>query len=202
MKTRIDNRYKSVVEVRDQWLCHGCGMCQTACKKSAIKIEYREKYRTYVPIIDESICNLCGVCLKACSGHSVDFKILSGEYLQWTATSLYTGNYRKCYLGWSTDIDLRFRSSSGGIATALAQHVLGHTIVDRVLVVLPSSEQDPLDFRGFLISTKEEAEKAMGSKYCPVTMCGSLREVHEGERIAIIGLPCHIQSIRKAQKNL
>lgn len=198
----MDNRYGSVQEIRDKWLCHGCGMCAAICRKDAVRIEYQEKYRTYVPIVDDSLCTLCGACVKSCSGHGTDFRPLSKEYLQGTAENLYTGDHRKCYLGWSTNIDLRFRSSSGGIATALAQHVLGHNIVDRVLVVLPSSEQNPLDFRGCLISTEEETEKAMGSKYCPVTMCGSLRNVDKSEKIAVIGLPCHIQSIRKAQKNL
>lgn len=200
MSSNINDQFRSVKEIRDLRLCHGCGICEVICKENAIKLEYRERYRTYVPIINSSLCSQCGLCVKVCSGHSVKFKDLSEGHLQGLNYDIRLGNYRHCYVGWSTDQKMRFRASSGGIATALVQFLLETRSIDRVLVVLPDKGRNPVDFKGQLISKKEDALNAMGSKYCPVSLCGALKDMNKGEKIAIVGLPCHIHSIRKATK--
>jgi coenzyme F420 hydrogenase subunit beta len=64
----------------------------------------------------------------------------------------------------------------------------------------PSSPLQPLSY---LATSEEEIAAAMGSKYCPVAANLSLSEVlsTEGE-FAVVGLPCHIQGLRKAQERI
>jgi dissimilatory sulfite reductase (desulfoviridin) alpha/beta subunit len=40
--------------------CNGCGICEKACRRKAIKIE------NGIAVIDKSKCNYCGECIRAC----------------------------------------------------------------------------------------------------------------------------------------
>jgi len=54
----------------------------------------------------------------------------------------------------------------------------------------------------FVAKTKEEIIEASKSKYCPVSINTALREIIESNKdmkFAVVGLPCHIQGIRKAE---
>ena len=67
-------------------------------------------------------------------------------------------------------------------------------------IVTRMNPNSPLEPLTFLATTEEEIFEARGSKYCPVAANLSLREILSREgRYALVGLPCHIQGLRKAQ---
>lgn len=145
----------------------------------------------YVPYISMEKCSLCGLCFKVCPGHFVDFKkeqtCLMGE----------TPSY---YLGHAIDHNVRYNSSSGGIVTALLLHALEKGIIDGVLVT-KMSKDNPLEPESFIARTKEDIISASKSKYCPVPANIVLKEILEEEgKFAVVGLPCHIHGIRKAER--
>jgi coenzyme F420 hydrogenase subunit beta len=64
------------------------------------------------------------------------------------------------------------------------------------------SKENPLTPEPFIARTREEIISAARSKYCPVTANTALKEIlpaREGERFAIVGLPCHLHGLRKAE---
>ena len=70
-------------------------------------------------------------------------------------------------------------------------------------VVTKMSEANPLEPEVFIARTKEEIVSAAKSKYCPVPANVALKEIldaEEGEKFAVVGLPCHIHGIRKAEQ--
>ena len=62
------------------------------------------------------------------------------------------------------------------------------------------SEDNPLEPQPFIARTREEIISASKSKYCPVPANIVLREIlTEDGKFAVVGLPCHIHGIRKAE---
>jgi coenzyme F420 hydrogenase subunit beta len=157
--------------------------------------------------LDSSRCTGCGLCLRACPGHSVDFKALSLEIFGKAATDIRLGNYQGCYLGHSSDYAVRYNAASGGVITALLLFALEKGLIDGALVTRMRKDR-PLEPESFIARTREEIIDASKSKYCPVPANIALKEIlasKEGAKFAVVGLPCHIQGIRKAEscnKNL
>ena len=190
---------KTVKDICDKWLCHGCGICEAVCPKDAIRMIYDEQRRNYVPTVDHMKCSECGLCVNVCPGKEVNFAEISKRFLDGEKYNILSGHYINNYLAWATDKNIRWRAASGGIATALATFLLSSGRIDKVVVVKSAGEHDCLNFQGTVVTEEDDLYAVMGSKYCPVPLCSVLREVKRNDRIAIFGLPCHIHGVRKAQ---
>ncbi len=187
--------------VRDG-LCTGCGTCVSMCPNSAIKMVLSKGNGIYIPSLNKDECNICGICAKVCPGSSVKFDRLNLEIFGKKAENVLIGNYHKCYTGYSNDKQIRYNSSSGGLVTQLLIFALEEKIIDGALVARMNNE-NPLESEPFIARTKEEIVDASKSKYCPVSVNVALEKILEsknGEKFAVVGLPCHIQGIRKAEK--
>ena len=183
-------------------LCTGCGTCIALCPKEAIKLTISEKKGIYIPEINEEKCNNCGTCYKVCPGHEVDFKQLNFEIFGKEPEDVLIGNYLNCYTGHANDYDIRYNSASGGLITQLLIFALEEEIIDGALVTRMKKD-NPLEPEPFIARTREEIIEASKSKYCPVPANIALKEIlksKEGERFAVVGLPCHIHGIRKAEQ--
>ena len=192
----------TIASVVKDGLCTGCGTCIALCPKEAIELTINKKKGIYIPKLNEEKCNKCGICYKVCPGHEVDFKVLNLEIFGKEPEDILIGNYLNCYIGHSTDYDIRYNSASGGLVTALLIHMLEDGLIDGALVTRMKRDK-PLEPEPFIARTKEEIIEARGSKYCPVPANVALREIleaEEWERFAVVGLPCHIHGIRKAEQ--
>ena len=187
--------------VKDE-LCTGCGTCIALCPKEAIKLTIDEKKGIYIPELDEKKCDNCGICYKVCPGHEVNFKKLNFEIFGKEPEDVLIGNYLNCYIGYATDYEIRYNSASGGLVTQLLIFALEEGIIDGALVTRMKKD-NPLEPEPFIARTKEEVIEASKSKYCPVPANVALKEIlesKEGEKFAVVGLPCHIHGIRKSEQ--
>ena len=187
----------------DEKLCTGCGTCEALCPKNAIIISIDQKKGIYVPKIDKEICNMCGICYTICSGHRIDDEKLNQEIFGEEPENIFIGNYQNCYTAYSKDTEIRYNSSSGGLITQLLISALEKGIINGALVTRMNKSK-PLEPEPFIARTKEEIIEASKSKYCPVPLNIVLKEIlasNKYEKLAVVGLPCHIRGIRKAQKN-
>lgn len=187
--------------VKDE-LCTGCGTCIALCPNEAIRLTINEKKGIYVPRLEEEKCNNCGICYKVCPGHGIDFKSLNLEIFGKEPENILIGNYLNCYIGHSTDYNIRYNSASGGLVTQLLIFALEEGIIDGALVTRMKKHK-PLEPEPFIARTKEEIIEASKSKYCPVPANIALKEISnskDGEKFAVVGLPCHIHGIRKAEQ--
>ena len=192
----------TIVQVVKDGLCTGCGTCIALCPKGAIKLTRNENKGIYVPKVNEKQCDNCEICFKVCPGHEVDFKQLNLEIFGKEPKDVLIGNYLNCYIGHSTDYDTRYNSSSGGLITQLLIFALEEGIIDGALVTRMKKD-NPLEPEPFIARTKEEIIEASKSKYCPVPVNIALKEIlesEEGMKFAVVGLPCHIHGIRKAEQ--
>ncbi len=188
---------KSIAGVYPGGLCMGCGVCAAACPAGAIHVAIDRRRGLWRPIVDETACTSCGQCLRVCGGVEVDFPKLARQFLGDSAGHGLVGVHRACYFAHAIDDGVRYQSTSGGLVTALLLYALDQDLVDAALVVR-MSDHNPLEPEAVLAATAEEVVEACGSKYCPTTLARPLREIAERDgRFAVVGLPCHMHSIRK-----
>ena len=193
---------ETIAQVVKDNLCTGCGTCIALCPQEAIKLAISEKKGIYIPEINEEKCNNCGTCYEVCPGREVDFEELNLEIFGKEPEDILIGNYINRYVGHSTDYDIRYNSSSGGLVTALLIFALEKGIIDGALVTRMKKD-NPLEPEPFIARTGEEIIEASKSKYCPVPANIALKEIlnsKEGEKFAVVGVPCQIQGIRKAEQ--
>ncbi len=199
MRANMSKR-KTIVEVVKNGLCTGCGTCAGICPGNAVEMVIDRKKGLYVPCLDKERCTECGLCFEVCPGHAVDFKQLNLEIFGKGPDDLWIGNYLSCYTGYSTDYSIRYNSASGGLVTTLLIYALEEGIIDGALVTRMKRDK-PLEPEPFIARTREELISAANSKYCPVPANVALEEIlDKPERYAVVGLPCHLHGVRKAER--
>lgn len=178
-------------------LCTGCGVCVGACHKKAISMI--SDGNKFIPKVDENICNDCGLCYKICPGLGCNIENISSTlFLNATNANPYVGNYEKCYVGYSNDQKIRYHSASGGLITQMLIWLVETKKIDGVVVTKFDKNSD-LKVKTFIAKSKDEILSAKSSKYSPVTFDQVIQNVKSSElnKIVIVGLPCHIQGLRK-----
>ena len=195
------SKNNTISQVVKAGLCGGCGTCAALCPTEAIELTIDKKKGIYLPKLNKERCNNCGICYQVCPGREVDFKQLNLEIFGREPEDILIGNHLNCYTGHSTNYDIRYNSASGGLITQLLIFALKEGIIDGALVTRMKKD-NPLEPEPFIARTKEEIIEASKSKYCPVPANIALKEIlnsKEGEKFAVVGVPCHIHGIRKAE---
>jgi len=178
-------------------LCTGCGTCAGICPKNAIEMKLIDGINC--PAIRKHRCNGCGICFEVCPRNLLDLGKLNEFVFGKIPDDTSLGNYRSCYLGYSLDERLKRNASSGGIVTTLLIHALEEGIIEGALVTR-MNQNNPLEPETIIAKTQEDVLSAAGSKYCPVSVNTGIKAVLESKgKFAVVGLPCHIQGIRKAE---
>lgn len=193
---------QTIQKVLDDRLCCNCGTCVGVCPQHAISLSIDKHLQVYEPRIRSDDCSGCGVCYETCPGHEVDLKGLSGNIFGKEVEDIILGSYIGSYIGHATNPEIRYRASSGGVVTGLLVYALEKGIIDGALVTRMNREH-PLQPEPFIAKTKNEIIEATTSKYCPVPaniMIGELLSANEHEKFAVVGLPCHIHGVRKAEQ--
>jgi coenzyme F420 hydrogenase subunit beta len=188
---------KTVKFVVEAGLCIGCGTCAGVCPHQAIKIMLNNEGALEASI--GKSCVNCGVCLKVCSGSNVNFVQLNAAFFREKQYDPLIGTYSQCYVGYAKDPVVRINGSSGGLVTSMLISALESGFIDGA-VVTKMDEIEPTKPKVFIARNVDEIVSAQTSKYCPVAPNILLQEVLRKEgRYAVVGLPCHIQGIRKAE---
>ncbi len=178
-------------------LCTGCGICEGACPTGAIStIVANGNFR---PQIDAEKCINCGRCVKACPGLGIDLVRLADKCQSDTTNyNKMVGRYEKCFTGYSNEYEVRYHSASGGMVSKFLIWLLENKKIDGAVVTKFDSES-PLLVKTFIATTREDIVSARSSKYAPVTLNKTAQDIKAalGSRYVVVGLPCHIQGMRK-----
>ena len=184
-------------EIITKGLCCGCGTCAGVCPTGAVKM--KPSNGLFKPEINQALCSQCQLCLQSCPGVSVDFNALQLKIFGQKPACNTIGNYSTCYTGYSLDDQIRFDSASGGIITQLLLYALENKLIDGAIVTR-MNRNNPLEPEAFVARNREEIIDSSKSKYCPVATNVCLKQIiKEDGRFAIVGLPCHIHGVRKAE---
>lgn len=202
MKTFFDLKQ----EVRATGLCHGCGGCVTFCTAinyGALKMDedHIPRYKSVEKCID------CGLCYLICPAID-ELEDQVKRNVEWSEPM---GRVLQVSVARATDENVREAATDGGVVTSLLLHLFDTGKIDGAIVSkrtdegrvpwLASNRQDILDAAGShfdAMQTTVELGKSY-STYSPSAQAlGSL--LRQGlKRIAFVGTPCQIKSVRKMQ---
>lgn len=195
--------YKNVSCVVKKGLCCGCGTCYALCPNEAIDFKSDSNNGVYQPKIISGKCSSCGICLKICPGLEVDFQLLEKRFFSYNRLNDLIGIYRECYVGYSSAQKLRYNSSSGGVVTELLRVAFKIGLINSAVITKTDIEPHNkiIKINPYLANNADESEKGIGSKYASVPLNVILKKVMKSNgKYGIVGLPCHIHGIRKAQE--
>lgn len=145
-----------------------------------------------VPSVDYSKCISCIFCTKYCpSLTNVHASIYSSLIKVVKACK-----FKNIYFAWARNSKIRYRAASGGVITAFLLYLLEHRLIDYALVTTMKG----LLPRSLLASHREDLISAMGSIYFKTFTLAIvdkiLKMLSKGHRVAIVGLPCMINSLK------
>lgn len=160
--------------------CTACGACIAICPQKCLSFETDELDNCYPTVTCSDKCTNCNLCIKVCP-------IINENVLR---TPL------KAFAGWSTDSELRSKSASGGIASALYRfakskgyHCFG-AIQNKNRDVVIQEYDDTSNERVY-----------QNSKYV-YSDIGAAMDKIKGYltskcKVLVVGLPCQIAGLKK-----
>ena len=175
-------------------LCAFCGACAASCPPFSISVQ--EDAPKLV-----SRCIACQMCYYSCprvefSPETVD-EWLFGRRREGDEELI--GVYTALYAARSRDEEILKVCQNGGAATSLLLHALEEGVVDGVVCTSSGEKWAP---RVCVATSKEELLRCAGTKYSPSPNVFGVRlavEEYALEKVAIVGVPCHIMGVRKVQ---
>ena len=179
-------------EVCPQSTCRRCGLCVTACPVEAIIFDGINPPRIGPDCID------CGLCRELCTGLAVDRDLLTPEDLLPEAIDGPLGRSVGLLTSRARSTALRAHGASGGAVTALCAAMLESDRADAIVGAAMSSA-NPTRAETVIANSVEELKGLAGSCYQTVPHGRVIPELDSLGRSVYIGLPCHIQALRKAQ---
>ena len=203
-KISFDNLVQEVIE---KGLCNRCGGCVSFC--SADRIGALEMGEDGFPrYADKEKCLECGICYLTCPQTPI-LKDEVKEEFGWRAP---IGLYRDILSARTTDKDILKVATDGGVVTSLLLYMLENNLIDGAVVskrtglfsrksIVATSYAELIQAAGSQFSEANHLEK-MGDEYTTfVPTIPIIREFAPKSpiRLAVVGMPCQIEVIRKMQ---
>jgi coenzyme F420 hydrogenase subunit beta len=183
-------------EIVQKGACVGCGACVAVCPETAVKIQQDEISGLFYPVFDFNLCIQCGICETVCPA-------LNWKNNRSTDNDPYGfGNHATSYSAYAVDSKHQISAASGGFTTAFLGSLLKNGEISGA-VVSRRVQGNPLDSEVIIARTFEEIMSCKGSIYSPVCFAQvflQLKQAPEEERLAVVGLPCHIQALSLMMK--
>ena len=194
-------------EVVAAGLCGRCGGCASFCSAddmNALEFDRQEGPR----LVAEENCVKCGICYLICP----QIKALDREVREKFGWQRPIGIYRTITSARTTEPKVSEVCTDGGVVTSVLRYALKKQLIQGALV---SKKTGPFTRQPFLATNPDELIEAAGthfddvqhlgefgkdySTYCPtfqeIKRIGQLRL----DRIALVGTPCQIYTVRKMQ---
>lgn len=181
--------------------CHGCGLCAGICPTNALHMKIENG--RYLPHFSPKECIDCNKCEKICKDSSFVLEHILEQEEQ-NNYHPHIGHFSKCHIGYSTNLDIRKKSASGGLVSSLLIHLLNTKKIDGAIVTKLKYNGQNIETYPFIARTEKDILNASSSYYLPVNFSNIIKEIQKqnnGERFAIVALPCVISNLKYAKVN-
>lgn len=167
--------------------CTGCGACAAVCPVSCISMAADDE-GFLCPAMDAERCTDCGLCTKICPVAAKKIENADSEDSKPKPLAVYAA--------WHLDDAVRRASSSGGVFTALAEHILAQGGV-----VIGAAFDEQLVVRHILVDSPAQLHRLRGSKYVQSEIApGLYRQIEgllkQGRPVLFSGTPCQVAGLR------
>ena len=185
-------------EILDQDMCTRCGACVAVCEPGFLEMG---DDGLPVPLMaPESMpCGTCSLCLDVCPGKDTATPRSEMSIFGRTRTpdERWTGIYRQSLVLTSNNPRVLSGAAAGGAGTTLMLTALRSGLADAVIVVGRDPNR-PWVPQAIITNNEEEVIRCGQTSYCLTPNLQLLRDPRF-KRIALIGMPCEIQAVRKMQ---
>lgn len=168
-----------MIEIKHKRDCCGCSACVQVCPKQCIGLSADNEGFLY-PQVDTSVCIECGLCEKVCP--------IINQAQPTTPIAVYAAKNK--------NEKVRFKSSSGGVFTLLAEEV-----ITAGGVVFGARFDMEWNVVHDYTETIEGLKDFRGSKYVQSLMGDNFSMVRqflaEGRKVLFSGTPCQVAGLRK-----
>ena len=193
------NSKTELARIMHSELCNRCGSC-VGLSGGAIRFGSREG--KYLPEFKAGLKEgEYERILQACAGKDFNFPEYRKHFFPGAPHfHPYTGPYTSLHIGHATEQDIRSGGASGGILSGVLLYLLEQKRIDGAIVTRMSHEK-PWLTEPFIATSREEILEAAQSKYIITSVNEILEHSASFEgRLAYVGLPGQVQSIRKLQR--
>ncbi|MFX1279891.1 MAG: Coenzyme F420 hydrogenase/dehydrogenase, beta subunit C-terminal domain [Promethearchaeota archaeon] len=196
-----------IKQVHEKDICGECGGCVSFCSAADIgAIEMSEEGPPHYSNKDN--CLHCGICYLICPE---TFELDKGLNIKYEYKPPI-GNWIKILTAQASDPKIREVATDGGVVTAILISLLENNLINGALI---SKRINSFQRIPFFAKTREEILEAAGTYYDskgPVSELGNyntfvstiseLKKIAYADymKIAVVGVPCQIHSIRKMQE--
>ncbi|MFT7475287.1 MAG: coenzyme F420 hydrogenase subunit beta [Verrucomicrobiales bacterium] len=179
----------SIAEVVQNGMCIGCGLCESVTEgRVTMSMTDAGGHRPSSTDFSEEEET---VLLASCPGNVVRARTDGAE----THVDLVWGAHRSMFMAWAGDADVRFKSATGGVLTALAQHGVESGMASFVLHAKADPEA-PMRTVWTMSETAAEVLDASGSRYGPASvLSGMHRALDRGEPFVVVAKPCDLNAV-------
>lgn len=197
----MNQKIGNVEEVATRHLCMGCGACAGLYPRHVEMVETDEHARRPRCLTPAARSGpLAKEMLEVCPGAETQYRnkaaCLDADpelFDDW-------GPVLEVWEGHAADPEIRFRGSSGGLATAIALYGIERGGMGGVLHV-KAREDVPYLNRSVISTNRQELMAGSGSRYAPASPCDRLSDVESSPKpIVFIGKPCDVAAAGKASK--
>ena len=162
----------------DPILCSGCTACASVCPYDCISMKSdAEGFRR--PVVDTARCVECGLCSKACP----------------VLNTPSTTHLPLAYAVKNKDEAVRSVSTSGGVFTLLAEHILAQGGV-----VFGAAYDADFRVEHRMVESPQMLSALRGAKYAQSDLGDSFRQVKQqlalGKKVLFSGTPCQVSGLR------
>jgi len=113
----------------------------------------------------------------------------------------YIGNFKKMYIGYANNKDIREGAGSGGIISSILIYLLKKGEIDGALVSKQTMIDGKIGVKTFIARNAEEILDCRTSIYMDFPIKKHLKDMLEFKgRIAIVALPCFLKTLKKLEK--
>jgi coenzyme F420 hydrogenase subunit beta len=189
---KVSMGIKSLEDVVKADLCTGCGICEMIGGHDSVRMQIDHK--GYLrPVVTRVNLEDWFEIERVCPGITVQ----QDKNIQASALERLWGPVQSSYTGYSTDDEIRWRGSSGGVISAILIYLLESGQTDYVVHV-GISDSDPFDASVSVSRTRQEVIRNAGSLYMPTAPLVSLRNFLEREdlKFAFVGKPCDVAALK------
>lgn len=182
---------RTIADVVRADLCIGCGLCESVTN-GRVRMAMTDRGSLRPAPLDGFTPDEERALVAACPGVVAEARTGPGA-----AVDEVWGGHRSMAMAWAGDPEVRFRAATGGVLTALAQHLLRAGTV-RFVVHVGADPERPSRSRWVFSDTPAELLANSGSWYGPAApLAGLAAALDRGEPFAVVAKPCDVGAVHR-----